>query len=132
MRKKAANLGFKYILVGGCNFVFGYFIGVSLYLALIDYCNIILIAIISNIFGITFSFLTYRKYVFESKKKWIKEYFKCYLVYGSSAALSIVLIWIFVGKLELNIWIGQAFSLILISVASFFGHRNFTFNSKYD
>lgn len=117
----------KYLIVGGFNTVFGYLIGVIGFLLLQNKMHILFIAAISNILAISMSFLTYKTLVFKTKGDWIEEYLKCYMVYGSTALLGGLLIWIFVDYLSLNIWLAQAIVVLVTVCVSYFGHKKYTF-----
>jgi putative flippase GtrA len=119
----------RYLLAGGWNTLFGYGVGVGLYVLLIDRLHITLIAIIANIISITMSFVIYKLYVFRSPGNWLKEYLRCYILYGSMACFGIVLLWIFVDYFHINIWFSQAFVIFSTVFASYFGHKFFTFKN---
>jgi len=121
---------FKYLVVGGWNTVFGYFVTIALFYLLRENFNIVQIGILSNILGISMSFSTYKIFVFKTKGNWLKEYIKSYLVYGISAIISIFLLWVLIELLELNIWIAQALSMITTVILSYIGHKNITFNDS--
>lgn len=117
----------RYLLAGGWNTLFGYFCGVALYLLLSPILHIVLIAVIANMISITMSFATYKLFVFRTKGNWLNEYFKSYIVYGAAAVVSITLLWVFVDAMGINIWIGQAVTIGITVVISYFGHTLFTF-----
>jgi len=117
----------RYLFVGAINTIFGYVVGVAMYLVLSEYFHIAVIATVVNLITITFSFITYKLFVFKTKGAWVNEYFKSYFVYGVSALISILLLWIFVDKLGLNIYLSQAATIITTVIISYIGHRYFTF-----
>lgn len=117
----------RFILVGAFNTAYGYFSGIAIYKLLCDHVNIVIIGLIANIISITVSFSTYKIFVFKTKGKWLKEYLKCYLVYGGMGIVSIFLLWLYMSKLENNIWISQCLVIISTIFISFIAHKNFTF-----
>lgn len=119
----------KYILTGSLNAISGYSLGIYLYNLLYDQVHIILIAVLANIFSISFSFFTYRFFVFKSKGAIWKEYFRSYVVYGGAFIFSVVLIWMLVDILRIHIWISQAVVVFVTFIFSYFGHDKFTFKS---
>ncbi len=123
----AVNLKRRYLFVGGVNTIFGYVVGIIIYMILKENFHIAVIATFVNLITITFSFITYKLFVFETKGAWISEYFKSYFVYGVSALISILLLWVFVDKLKLNIYLSQAATIITTVIVSYVGHRYFTF-----
>lgn len=121
---------FKYLVVGGANTVFGYAAGVSLYELLTPLCSIWVIGIVSNIFAITFSFVTYKLLVFRTKGQWLAEYLKAYLVYGTMALVGVVLLWLYVDILGLSIWLAQGLVIMSTVILSYMGHARITFRRK--
>jgi len=117
----------RYLIAGAWNTAFGYAIGVLLYLLLIQDVGIVWVGILANVISITMSFVVYKLFVFQTKGNWLREYLRSYVVYGGSGALSIVLLWLLVGQLGFNIWIGQAAAILLVVLASYIGHARFTF-----
>lgn len=120
----------RYLLAGGWNTAFGYAVGVGLYTVLSDRLHVTIIAAVANILAITMSFLTYKLFVFKTKGNWLLEYSRSYLVYGSMALLSIVLLWGLVDYLGINIWYAQALVILLTVGVSYLGHKFFTFRSN--
>jgi putative flippase GtrA len=117
----------RYLLVGGLNTLAGYCIGVGIYEICNSYISIVLIGVITNIFSITFSFVTYKLFVFKTSRGWISEYLKAYVVYGGVAAFGIFALWVFIDRLGISIWISQALVILVTVVVSYFGHAKFTF-----
>ena len=62
-----------------------------------------------------------------SPGNWIKEYLKCYVVYGFSAIFGILMLWIFIEYLYINIFISQACVLVASVIISYIGHSKFTY-----
>jgi len=120
----------RYLLAGGWNTVFGYGIGVGLYTILSSQLHVAVIAAIANILAITMSFLTYKLFVFKTTGNWLSEYGRSYLVYGSMALLSIILLWAMVDYLGVDIWYAQALVILLTVGVSYLGHKFFTFRSN--
>lgn len=121
------NLKLRYLFIGVINAIFGYVTGVAVYLALQKIIHVVLIATFVNVITITFSFITYKIFVFKTKYNWLKEYLKSYIVYGSSALMSIVILWLLIDKVNMNIYVAQAATISITVAVSYFGHRYFTF-----
>lgn len=117
----------RYLLVGGFNTLFGYALGVGLYLALSPWLHILLIGVIGNVVAITVSFTTYKTLVFQTRGRWLAEYLKSWLVYGGSAVLGTLLLWLLVDGLAVPIWIAQALAILITVIVSYLGHARFTF-----
>lgn len=120
----------RYLFVGGVNTIFGYFCGVALYKMLVPGFNTATAALIANILAITFSFLTYKIFVFKTKGNWFSEYLKAFVVYGSVALVAIFLLWIFIEKLNISIWLAQGLVTVLTIIVSYIGHARFTFKHR--
>lgn len=97
---------------------------------MIDYVNIFFISVLSNLIAITFSFLVYKAFVFRTQGNWLKEYLKCFIVYGGSALFGIFMIWLLVDGFSINIWVAQFLTIAITVAGSYFGHRNFTFKVR--
>ncbi len=120
----------RYLVVGGVNTVVGYGISVGAYQQLVGSLHIFVIGILANIVAITFSFLTYKTLVFRSNGHWLQEYLKAYVVYGGVAVFGIFLLWLFVNKIGLSIWIAQGLVTMLTVAVSYIGHKRYTFSKK--
>lgn len=119
----------RYLLVGGFNTLVGYGLGVGLYLALADQLHILVIGVIANILANSVSFTTYKYLVFRSQGRWLVEYLRSYLVYGGSALVGIMLLWLLVDGLRLPIWLAQGLAMLITVVASYLGHDRITFRN---
>ena len=122
----------RYLLAGIWNTLFGYFLGVGVYVWIGHKIHIILISIFCNVIAISMAFLAYKLFVFRTPGEWIGEYLKMYLAYGFTAIIGILLTWVFVDLLDINIWITQAIVLIFLFIISFFLNKNFTFKGSKD
>lgn len=119
----------RYLIVGVCNTLIGYFSGIYLYFLLKDNLRIVFISIISSVLSITISFLTYKIFVFKTRGNWIREYIKCYMIYGGISILNIFIIWLFVDVLKVNIWLSLGSSTLIVTVLSYLGNNFFTFKT---
>ena len=117
----------RYFVAGGVNTVFGYGVSVLLYFLLHQRLHIVLIGIIINIVTITFSFLTYKIFVFKTKGGWLREYFRCYIVYGTSMVVGIGLLWLLVEFFAIRFWIAQGMLLCGTVCISYLGHSRYSF-----
>lgn len=117
----------RYLIVGGFNTVFGYFVTVGLYYTLRSHLHIVVIGVIANVVCITVSFMTYKLFVFNSSGSWWREYLRCYIVYGGSALIGIAGLWLLVNVLGVPFWLAQGLLMVISVVISFAGHDRFTF-----
>jgi putative flippase GtrA len=120
----------RYLLAGGWNTAFGYGVGLMLYSLLHAQLHVVVIGIASNAINISMSFLSYKLFVFQTRGGWLREYLRCYLVYGGSALLGVALLWALVDGLGLPFWLAQGVVIVLTVVASYLGHASFTFRHK--
>ena len=118
---------FRYLFVGLWNTIFGYAVGNFLYYVLLEQYHIILISSFGNIVAISMSFITYKLFVFKTEGNWLKEYLRSYLVYGLSAIIGVIFVWIFVNGFKLEYWIAQGIIIILTIVVSYLGHKHYTY-----
>lgn len=119
----------RYLLAGASNTFFGYFSSLGLYYWLAGVVNLILILIIASIVSITFSFFTYKIYVFKTPGNWVHEYVKCYVVYGFTAIFSSSFIWFLVEKNNVKYWVAQGLAIFITVFLSYSLHNKFTFSS---
>ncbi len=117
----------QYLLVGGFNTAFGYFVSVGLYYGLNAHLHIVVIAVVANVVCITESFLTYKLFVFRTGASWWSEYLRCYVVYGGGALIGIAGLWLLVAVLSVQFWLAQGLLMVVSVVISYTGHDRFTF-----
>lgn len=117
----------RYLMVGGVNTLAGYLFGVGAYKLLLGYIGIWGVGLVANLLAITFSFVTYKLLVFKTSGKWLAEYLKCYVVYGAMALVGIFLLWLFVEKMQISIWLAQGLIIVCTVFLSYLGHKKFTF-----
>jgi putative flippase GtrA len=119
----------KYLLIGIINTVIGYLVSVFSYTLMSSEYGLVIAAIIANIISITFSFFTYKVFVFRGSDNILMEYLRCYIVYGFSAVISIVLLAIFI-QYGFNIWVSQFLVSCATIIFSYISHNNYTFRIK--
>jgi putative flippase GtrA len=130
-RSEEQNKKLRYLLVGGFNTAFGYIATVVIYYMMRSHLHIILIGVIANIICITVSFFMYKLFVFNSHNSWLREYLRCYVVYGGSAAIGIAGLWLLVNVLDIQFWIAQGALMVISMVISYIGHDRFTFKKAH-
>ena len=121
----------NYLLVGGWNTVFGYFVFVGLYYWLHNLVHYLLLLVISNILSITNAYIGYKIFVFKTKGNYLKEYLRFYLVYGAAIMLNFILLPITVELLRISPPIAQLLVMWFTIVVSYFGHKYFSFRRKH-
>ncbi|MBP5531557.1 MAG: GtrA family protein [Lentisphaeria bacterium] len=121
--------GIRYFLVGIWNTVWGLGCYTAL-LILFPRVHYLVLGIFSNVLAITNAFLCYKFLVFRTKGHFLKEYFRCYVVYGGGMLLGMCGMFICVTLLGFNAIFSNFFVTFVIFVFSFCGHRFFSFRHK--
>lgn len=126
----------RYLVVGGWNTIFGYgtyalFTALLMPRARFGY---IYAAVLSNVVSITVAYLGYKWFVFKTRGNYLREWLRCLLVYGAGMLPGLVLLPLVVEGLHYGFdlrrsapYIGGAVVTGFTALASFFGHRHFTF-----
>jgi putative flippase GtrA len=130
---------FRYLLVGGWNTLFGYlvFAGLTYLLTgLVPYAYMVAY-VLSNVIAITAAYLGYKFLVFRTRGNYLSEYLRFYVVYGASALLGLVMLPILVKLVGLVLsrpshapYVAQALVIPLTVLASFVGHRGYSFRQR--
>jgi putative flippase GtrA len=150
----------RYLLIGGWNTAFGY----STYAALTWLLSrhiadgYIYAAVLSNIISISVAFLGYKWFVFRTKGNYLREWMRCFMVYGTAALPNLLLLPVVVNALiymlhippgntghatafQLSLaymnatfvtapYIGGAILTATTVLFSFFGHKYFSFRRR--
>ena len=120
----------RYLLAGGWNTAFGYSISTGFYYLFSKQVHIIVLLVAANVFAISMAFLTYKFFVFQTKGNWWREYILSYLVYGATASIGIVMLWLMVDFAAIPFWIAQGGVIMITVIFSYMGHSRFTFVKK--
>lgn len=120
--------GLGFLFVGAINTLFGYFGSVGMYELFKGYIPLAAIIVISRIVTITFSFLTYKIFLFRTKGQWIKEYLRCFISYGFTSACVMCVLYALVEYMEIPFWIAQFVATGIGVVLNFIAHSCFTFS----
>lgn len=120
----------RYLVGGAWNTLFGYGVTVGLYLAFSHMLHIMLIGVIANVLAISMNFVVYKIFVFRSHGKWREEYLRSYVVYGGTAIVGIILLWLLVDGFHVKIWFAQGAVILITVVVSYIGHARFTFKDR--
>ena len=116
----------RFLIIGGFNTVFGYLVFLVL-LLLIGEDSYVLIGLISHLFSTTISFGLNRTFVFGSRSLMSVAYFRFQLVYAIILGVYLVLLALLVEVLSWPVLLSQAICLPFIAIASFLGHKKFSF-----
>jgi len=133
---KSLSQFIRYLLVGGFNTAFGYSVFALLNwlfrgLGSFSYMYAWLIA---NLIAITAAFLAYKWFVFRTQGNYVREWIRCFSVYGSGMIFGLIALPILVTALrhtmrrpELASYLAVALLTTVTVILSFFGHREFSF-----
>jgi putative flippase GtrA len=127
----------RYLIVGLCNTIFGYST-FALFTALltphIPYPYVVAIAF-AYFFNVTFSFLAYKWFIFKTKDNYLREWSRCIVVYFGGVIVGTAFLPAIVFALRHYTsadasapYIAGALLSGISVIASFLGHKNFSFS----
>ena len=131
----------RYMAVGVGNTVFSYSAYAGLTALLTPHIPLayVLAGVIGGLMNITFSFMTYKLFVFRTKGHYLREWSRCMVVYGGTALLSAAVLPPIVFLLrhltpadKSAPYIAGAIQMGAGAVAGFLGHKNFSFAPPRD
>ena len=120
----------RYIAVGAWNTMFSYIAFVLLYFYLNEPIHYMAILVLSQIVGLTNAYICYKLFVFKTKGNILKEYFRFYVVYGSTLFVNFALILLFVELFEMDPIISQGIIALIVAFIAYVGHSKFSFISS--
>jgi len=134
--RKLVNAGWshmptRFLIVGGFNFIFGYGIFALFWFLFGQAWPDWLIVLVTTVIGITESFLTHRFITYRSHGCWWREYFRFYVVYGFQTLANMASLRIFVTTLGLNAYVVQFVTLVLLTVATYWVHKIYSFKGNH-
>jgi putative flippase GtrA len=93
-------------------------------------------AVLNTVVNITVAYLGYKIFVFKTKGNYVREYLRCYLVYGTTILVNLALLPVLVAALDPLIrpqvyapYIAGAILTAGSVVLSFLGHKRYTFSA---
>lgn len=131
----------RYILVGAFNTGFGYglFVALNYLFRRLGVYGSEIASLLANIIAITVAFLGYKWFVFRTHGNYLREWLRCISVYGTSMIFSLVMLppltlllrrWF--GSTQTASNIAAAILTFVTVVASYFGHKHFSFRRTGD
>ena len=118
-------------MVGGLNTAVGY----GSFAAILYFSdNYKLAYVLSNIIGITHSYLWNKFYTFRqqsTKRMSIGEIARFLSVYLVSFCFGLFVLWLLVEQLGMNEYVAGLVQLVFTTLISWFGHNNFSFKKQY-
>ena len=126
----------RYLIVGVVNTAVGYgtYAGLTALLTPHVPNAYMLASLISSFLNITFSFLTYKRFIFKTKGNYLREWSRCIVVYGGTGLVGTALL----GPMVFAIrhltptersapYIAGALIALVTAVSGFLGHKHFSF-----
>lgn len=124
------NQQIRYLFVGAINTLLGlltYFVIQYNYGVYIGYLGSLLIA---HFLVSIFAFFLYRKFVFHKTGNVVFDFLKFQAVYSVSLGINLIVLPTVILTTGVNPYLGQVFSIIIITVVSYFGHKYFSFRKN--
>jgi putative flippase GtrA len=126
----------RYVSVGGFNTCFGYglFVAFNYLFRRLGIYGSEIASLVANVIAITAAFLGYKWFVFRTHGHYLREWLRCLSVYGSSMLFSLVMLppltlllrhWF--GRSQMASNVAAAILIVVTVVASYFGHKHFSF-----
>jgi glycosyltransferase involved in cell wall biosynthesis len=126
--QKNFDFKIKFLLIGSINTLVNYFFSIATYYLFYKDFGFVLYNILNIFFGITFSFTMFKFFLFKTDNHlYLKEYIKSYVVYALKILIGFFLLFIFLELLKINIFVSQALTIILTTLFTYKGHKNYTF-----
>jgi len=128
----------RYLIVGACNTAFGYGVFAALTYLLTGLIPAAYIAagVFGSLASITFAFFGYKFLVFRTKGNYLREYLRCFLVYGAGALVNLALLPVlvtglryFLARPALAPYLAGAILTCGTVIFSFIGHKHFSFRT---
>jgi putative flippase GtrA len=128
----------RYLLVGAWNTLFGYG-SFAFFTAVLNPRvphSYILASVISSLLNISVSFFGYKWFVFKTKGNYLREWFRCVVVYSGGILFGVLMLPILVALVRRNTrffvqapYIAGAVLTVFMVLYSFLGHKKFSFRS---
>ena len=119
---------FRFMVVGVWNTVFSYLVFSGLYCCFGGGAGDIAVQAMAAIIGITQAYAMHRLLTYRSTGVWWKEYYRFYIVYGGQVLFQAVLFFVFSTWLGLNGYLVQFVTTVLLTVVSYWAHKNYSFS----
>lgn len=116
-----------YLAVGAWNSLFGYAVFVVLYYCLHTITNYAVIIVASYVISIANAYIGYRYLVFRSRGDVLHELPRFSAVYLVTMAVNLVFFPLALRALPVNAYVVQAIFAVGVIIASYLGHRYFSF-----
>ena len=122
----------RFLAVGGFNTAFGYGVFVLLQFLFGAWIGYLGSLFASHLIASSVAFVLHRRLVFRVKGKVLLDYVRFQSVYLVSLTINTLLLPVFVELLGWNVYLAQALIVCVTVVASFVGHKFFSFRRGPD
>lgn len=119
----------RFLLVGGFNTVVSYLMFAG-FIFILGELRCQLSLVLAWILSSFISFSTQKIFVFQTKGNWCREYVKCLLTWSIGYLINAGTLELFVKVLHLNVYIGQAVSILLTTVITYLLFKHFAFKGE--
>src|SRR5665811_816356 len=120
-----------YLVVGGWNTVFGYGVWALMQYLLGDYLPYLVVLVLAWPMNVLNAYLGYRYIVFRSRGPVLKELPRFSLVYVVTLVVNLALLPVALRVTPFNIYVVQAFLLVVVVVCSYLSHKYFSFRGGH-
>ena len=124
IEKALSSREFKFLLVGVINTAIGYG---SYALFVFLKVNYLLANVFASVIGIINSYTWNRLFTFKSTGKKAPEFIRFVSVYIVSLILGMAVLYLLVGRFNMNKYLAGVLNLALVVAISWFGHNHFSF-----
>jgi putative flippase GtrA len=120
----------RFAVVGFLNTIFGYFLGVLLYMWFVDYLDAYIISAMAGFISIGFSLMLQRKFVFFSKESLKRDLYRGFIVYGIVVIFAALIFKVLIDIAKVDIFLTQAIVIAQSWIFSYFLLSRFAFSNR--
>lgn len=120
----------RFLLVGAYNTIVGYAIFLLLHMVFLENFHYLFILIISYVFSVSHAYFTQRILVFKSRNAIFNEYWRFFIVNLSGLMVNALILSLLI-EFGLIVEISQAIAILLTTILSYLGHKNFSFRIRH-
>lgn len=115
-----------FLVVGGINTVVG-FVAFAGFLVLLGQQRYLTVLVCAHVVSVLIAFVLYRFVVFRVRSHLLADLWRFETVYLSALAVNLVLLPLLVELVHLPVLLAQALIMVVTSVMSWVGHKNYSF-----
>jgi putative flippase GtrA len=126
-RRLAASERFRFVLVGGLNTVFGYAVFIVLQALFGDTLHYLGVLAVATVIAVLFAYVGHRWLTFQVRGQWLIDLMRFSSVYVGIFALNAAALPLLVEVAGIPPIIAQGVFVVVTTIASYLGHRNWSF-----